>query len=50
MVCLATFFAFISPINWMLEGDLMHHKPVENGMLMATSKGLRCIYLARTPV
>jgi hypothetical protein len=49
MVCLATFFAFISPINKMLHRDLMHQNPVENELVMGFPLGWRSIYLARTP-
>jgi hypothetical protein len=49
MVCLATFSAFMSPINKMLHRDLMHHNPVENEFVMGFYLGWSGIYLARTP-
>jgi membrane protein len=49
MVCRATFFAFMSPINKMLHRDLTHHNPVENEPVMGFPLGWCGIYLARTP-
>jgi hypothetical protein len=50
MVCLATFSAFMSPINEMLHRDVMHHNPVEIGFVMGFPLGWSGIYLASMPV